>query len=394
MLLPRRHPRFSLLLACLIFTAILLLLPRSPLAAFQPSAGTSSPSRPPKAPVVYQGVAARVRHAERAYQKMLRGRDALIAKVGPSPRNVALFPPEKEPWPPYTVWDFFPPAFSCPHELERIGALGDGGKWVCGLSQLRDKEDCIVYSVGSPADASFEAELLARTRHCQLFVFDHTASSLPRALSSPASLPTALSEFYSAWDVSSPENEHDYWDSRGTAQRTHFKPYWITGQDAPAAADKPKSYTLETIMRQNGHTHIDILKIDLEGWEFDALNSFLLPNSDFTSQKPRVPPVSQMLLELHLWGRDFSDLLGWWTVLERAGLRAVAREPNLVYQNYNRMQGAELAEYTFVNVAVSNIFISEDGKSPLSPPFTALQDPQTPDHELPSPLAPIHEDDQ
>jgi hypothetical protein len=51
-----------------------------------------------------------------------------------------------------------------------------------------------------------------------------------------------------------------------------------------------------------------------------------------------------MLLELHLWNRGFSDLLNWWSTLERAGLRAVAREPNLVYQNYNRMQGAELAE--------------------------------------------------
>lgn len=51
-----------------------------------------------------------------------------------------------------------------------------------------------------------------------------------------------------------------------------------------------------------------------------------------------------MLLELHLWNREFSDLLSWWSTLERAGLRAVAREPNLVYQNYNRMQGAELAE--------------------------------------------------
>jgi hypothetical protein len=86
------------------------------------------------------------------------------------------------------------------------------------------------------------------------------------------------------------------------------------------------------------------LKIDLEGWEFDAMSTFLLPNSEYSAQKPRVPRVSQMLLELHLWGRDFPDLLNWWTVLESAGLRAVAREPNLVYQNYNRMQGAELAE--------------------------------------------------
>lgn len=349
--------------------------------------------------MVYQGVAARVRRSERAYQKMLRERDALVAKVGPAPRDVALFPPDKDPWPPYTVWDFFPPVFSCPHELERIGALGDGGKWVCGLSQLQEKEDCVVYSVGSPADASFEAELIARTRHCNLFVFDHTAPSLPRALSAPASLPTALGEFYAAWDGSGSrsENERDYWDSRGAAQRSHFKPYRIAGFDAHAAGDNPKTYTLESLMRQNGHTHIDVLKIDLEGWEFDALTAFLLPSSDFTSEKPRAPPVSQMLLELHLWGRDFADLLGWWTVLERAGLRAVAREPNLVYQNYNRLQGAELAEYTFLNVAAPNIFISEDGTSPLSPSWPAPQphSPQVPEHEVPpSPLAPIHEDDE
>ena len=87
------------------------------------------------------------------------------------------FPPDKEPWPPYTVcksspllrttsahyWitllgDFFPPAFFCPHELERVGELGDGGKWVCGLSQLQEKEDCVVYSVGTlgPLSSPFE----------------------------------------------------------------------------------------------------------------------------------------------------------------------------------------------------------------------------------------------
>ena len=216
--------------------------------------------------------------------------------------------------------------------------------------------------LGSPADASFEAELLARTRHCQLFVFDHTSMSLPRALTTPTSQPIALGEFYSsAPDV---DDEHDYWDSRGIAQRSHFKPYRIAGYDAHAAGDNPKIYTLESLMRLNGalcttcvrfflthafahagHTHVDMLKIDLEGWEFDTLTTFLLPNGEeYSAQKPRVPRVSQMLLELHLWGRDFPDLLNWWSVLERAGLRAVAREPNLVYQNYNRMQGAELAE--------------------------------------------------
>ncbi len=93
-----------------------------------------------------------------------------------------------------------------------------------------------------------------------------------------------------------------------------------------------------------GHTHIDILKIDLEGWEFDALTAFLIPSSKFSSERPRFPPVSQMLLELHVWNREFPEVLNWWSTLERAGLRAVAREPNLVYQNYNRNQGAELSE--------------------------------------------------
>jgi hypothetical protein len=105
---------------------------------------------------------------------------------------------------------------------------------------------------GNPTDASFEAELLARTRHCQLFLFDHTASSLPRALSTPASLPIAFGEFYSARDVSSSVNEHDYWDSRGTTQRSHFKPYHIADFDAHATGDKIKTYTLESLMRQNG----------------------------------------------------------------------------------------------------------------------------------------------
>jgi len=315
---------------------------------------------------------------------MLLGRDALIAKMGPAPRNVALFPPDKEPWPPYTVWDFFPPAFFCPHELERIGELGDGGKWVCGLSQLQEAEECIIYSVGPPGDASFEAELLARTRHCQLWIYDHTTFALPRGLSAGATLQTGFDSFYAPLDTSDYDKDLDYWDPRQTWQRAHLKPYRIAGFDAHGTGDKPKTYTLESLMQQNGHTHIDILKIDLEGWEFDALTAFLIPSSDFSSERPRIAPVSQMLLELHVWNREFPELLRWWNTLERAGFRAVAREPNLVYQNYNRMQGAELAEYTFLNVAEPNVFISD--AIPTIPPFSAHS--PTSSHPAKPPLAP------
>jgi len=44
--------------------------------------------------------------------------------------------------------DFFIPAFQCPHLVERIGTLGDGGKWVCGLDRVAKQDKCVIYSFG------------------------------------------------------------------------------------------------------------------------------------------------------------------------------------------------------------------------------------------------------
>jgi hypothetical protein len=87
MFLTHRHPRFTLLLAALHITVLLFLLPYSPFAPFHPS---SPPRLPSHHPILYQGLSARVRRAERAYQKTLRARDALVAKVGPTPPDVVL----------------------------------------------------------------------------------------------------------------------------------------------------------------------------------------------------------------------------------------------------------------------------------------------------------------
>jgi Methyltransferase domain len=45
--------------------------------------------------------------------------------------------------------DFFIPAFQCPHHVERIGVLGDGGKWVCGVERIAKQEKCVIYSFGA-----------------------------------------------------------------------------------------------------------------------------------------------------------------------------------------------------------------------------------------------------
>lgn len=117
----RRYPRFTFLLSFLLTASLLLLLTHSPFPSLQPS--SAPPTQPVNSTTGFQGLAARVRRAERAYQRMLLGRDALIARVGPTPHDVVLcvphhpfiffplisalmtcrFPPDREPWPPYTV---------------------------------------------------------------------------------------------------------------------------------------------------------------------------------------------------------------------------------------------------------------------------------------------------
>ncbi|KAF2223032.1 hypothetical protein BDZ85DRAFT_262855 [Elsinoe ampelina] len=85
---------------------------------------------------------------------------------------------------PYHVWDYLRPTFYCPMDLERVRRLGDGGKWVCGMSRYEDifppspagadhqgaqakrqsnETKRIIYSFGVSDDSSFEAALLHRT---------------------------------------------------------------------------------------------------------------------------------------------------------------------------------------------------------------------------------------
>lgn len=66
-----------------------------------------------------------------------------------------------------------------------------------------------------------------------------------------------------------------------------------------------------------GHTHIDILKIDIEGWEFEAMTTLLNPY--IASGEPL--PFGQLQLEIHIWKKSFEEYLAWWETLEEAGLR-------------------------------------------------------------------------
>jgi len=247
-----------------------------------------------------------------------------------------MFPSDKEPWPAYTVWSFFPPSYDCPHELERVGALGDGGKWTCGLSRLEHKPDCIIYTFGMNYETTFEAEILDRTRHCQVWGFDYRSNSFGSHI------------------------KNNY--------RAHFFSWGLSSSDAHESDNNPKLYTLKTLLELNKHDHIDILKIDIEGWEFETLTQIIQPY--ISSGEPL--PFGQLIVELHTWGKNFNQFFLWWEMLERAGLRPFMNEINLIYQNYNRGKDTDLAEYSFINTKGNNIFISDPQDTPADADVISL----------------------
>jgi hypothetical protein len=116
----------------------------------------------------------------------------LIANHSHSHVNLSLFP-----------GDFFIAAFQCPHRVERIGTLGDGGKWMCGVDRIAKQEKCVIYSFGlsflppphclhrprvNPhtlciltgvnRESSFEADLMKRAPGCEAWGYDYSVDSV------------------------------------------------------------------------------------------------------------------------------------------------------------------------------------------------------------------------
>ena len=75
------------------------------------------------------------------------------------------------------LWDYFGPNFNCISK-ERVGRIGDGGKWLCGVrTVLAHKSNCIVYSIGSKGEVSFEIGLMKKVPNCKIHIFDPTLTT-------------------------------------------------------------------------------------------------------------------------------------------------------------------------------------------------------------------------
>ncbi|KAG9126735.1 hypothetical protein FRC07_002175 [Ceratobasidium sp. 392] len=260
-------------------------------------------------------IQAKLEHQEDVYYQMVQDRHSLIRKFGPTPeklqpqqslRRGKVFLTRDHV---QSIW------FNCPYETERIGVLGDGGKWACGVSRIKDKPNCVVYSAGISTESSFEAEVLRRT-NCTVYGFDFSVRQF------------------------GPE-VHNYASLRN---RTHFYRYGLAGTDNHSG--NPPMWTIQALMQKHGHTFIDILKIDIEGAEFDTLKSMINYYKDIGPL-----PFGQLQLEIHANKITFMQFLRWWEDLEEAGLRPFWTEPNLLVTNWFRGAPA-YTEYSFLNIGM------------------------------------------
>lgn len=177
---------------------------------------------------------------------------------------------------------------------------------MCGIDRLAtQKEPCVVYSFGVNHDSSFEAALLARAPNCEIWGYDYSVTMFgPEIHNNPVLSP-----------------------------KTHFFPYMLGAHDNPH--NSPPEFTIQTLMERNGHKFIDLLKVDIEGGEFDAIPAFMRP---FIGANAPVLPIGQLEIEIHAWNErgDFAPFYSWWSEMERAGLRPFFTEPNIVHVSHLR----------------------------------------------------------
>jgi len=143
---------------------------------------------------------------------------------------------------------------------------GQGDKNIVGINQMtHGGHHCVVYGLGIANDPGFEEQM--QSLGCETHAFDCTVRS-----SNPVVAGKAFQ--FHEWCIG----------QRGKANFTDN--VYAHGLNTAILQFK----TLAETMRELGHTYVDILKFDIEGFEWKLFESEILPSSN---------PPEQLSFELH-----------------------------------------------------------------------------------------------
>ena len=209
-----------------------------------------------------------------------------------------------------------------------FGLESDGAKFIC--NDYVSRGDCVVYSLGSRMDFSFEADVVSKLQ-CKVHTFDCTVGN-PSADDMPPGVT------FHPWCIGDADELKPF----------HSDIFDSSGQMA-------QYYTMSTIMRILGHSYVDILKMDIERFEFPVLKTLACPGC-----------FGQANIEFHLqnvngiWGqpvsyKEWNEV--WDTVICENGLRPFS---------YDNADCDCCCEYSFLSVSrapnalnVTNVYVED-----------------------------------
>lgn len=190
-----------------------------------------------------------------------------------------------------------------PQVLEKIGS--DYGGWVVPVDLMSGTSIC--YCVGVGEDVTFDVGLIERFG-CSVIAFDPT----PRAR-----------EFV----VKNVNDERFIFDPRGVWRQDGPIRFYSPADELHVShsivnLQKTESYfeadcrRLAGLMAERGHTHLDLLKLDIEGAEFDVIDSIIEDNLDIKvfcfefDQPASIWKLLSALWALHSWGMRLVNVDG------------------------------------------------------------------------------------
>lgn len=160
---------------------------------------------------------------------------------------------------------------------ERFGS--EYGGWTVAPLLLRG--DSVVYSFGVGQDISFDLALIERFG-CRVHAFDPTPRSLEWVRRQ-----TLPEEFQlHAYGLGNTDGAARF---APPADSTHASYSMIAGSTGSNDAESLPVRRLRTISEELGHDRIDLLKMDIEGAEYEALEDLLKAG----------PSIDQLLVEFH-----------------------------------------------------------------------------------------------
>lgn len=189
-------------------------------------------------------------------------------------------------------------------DLELVGSVY-GRKWV-PTSLLNAKS--IVYCVGCGEDISFDLGLIKRFG-CDVYGFDPT----PRAIKHVETHGQNPKYHFTPVGLWTEDTKLKFY--------LNDNPMWVSGSivglTGTTNSIEVDVRTLKTIMRDNGHAHLDLLKIDVEGVEYDIFNDLIehriFPaciTVDFDQPTP-LKKTRAMIQTLDQHGYDLVKIQAW-----------------------------------------------------------------------------------